>query len=855
MNGFWSPLSMLAFAAADDAATLRAVEYDWPAGPVGWGIVIIGLLTAVTLIVLFYFRDTRLLPRFWTFFLSFLRLATLAGLVVVALNPQERTQKMSYRPSRVAVLVDTSLSMRYPETAPKGTESAGVQVPLASRADAARALLAETKLIDELCQQHEVSIYTFDSTLAGAHHVYSTRDPRALPQQNTPAAGTSGSNSAAPGAPESKSADATKTVGETPVAPLADGSVNWNELVQPRGLETRLGETLLEAMRQLAGRTLAGIVIVTDGDSNAGIDPATAHEVARTSKVRLVTVGVGSTEQPVNLQVATVQAPTDVHIGDPYELSAFVQGQGLAGQAVEVELLAKPDGEEGAEPTPIEKRQVTLREDGIPVELKFEQTPSVAGAVEYFIRARPAAGVRELSADDNERRKTVNVIDRKMKVLVVAGGPMRDYTFVRNMLYRHKAVDVDVWLQTVEAQRAGQVSQESNNLLIAFPATAAELFGYDVVIAFDPDWSRIPEAARKLLVDWVSDHAGGLILVAGDVYTPQLASAAEELASIKELYPVYLSASLLELRFDSESDQAWPVGFTREGQEAGFLQLSDDAAVATREWKEFPGIYRCYPTGGPKAGATVYAHFSDPRSGTEFGQPILLASQFYGSGRTLYLGSAEIWRLRAMGEEYYDRFWTKAIREIGQGRLRRGTARGTLLLERNQYVLGQTVHVRAHLLNPQMEPLTEEEVGFDVFDPSGRPLSAVALMQRDKERPGQYAGNFRAGVPGTYRVVVHPDRDGKEQLTAKIDVVLPNLEADDPRQNARLLTDLARDTGGQYLRLEEAAEKIPALLPNSGEEFLLEERLRTLWDRQWLMFLLVGLLSIEWLTRKLLKLA
>jgi hypothetical protein len=45
------------------------------------------------------------------------------------------------------------------------------------------------------------------------------------------------------------------------------------------------------------------------------------------------------------------------------------------------------------------------------------------------------------------------------------------------------------------------------------------------------------------------------------------------------------------------------------------------------------------------------------------------------------------------------------------------------------------------------------------------------------------------------------------------------------------------------------------LLPNRGEEFLIDERLRTLWDRTWLLYLLVGLLSAEWLTRKLLKLA
>jgi hypothetical protein len=85
--------------------------------------------------------------------------------------------------------------------------------------------------------------------------------------------------------------------------------------------------------------------------------------------------------------------------------------------------------------------------------------------------------------------------------------------------------------------------------------------------------------------------------------------------------------------------------------------------------------------------------------------------------------------------------------------------------------------------------------------------------------------------------------------------VLPNLEFDSPRQNAKLLADLARETGGKYLTLENAATELPALLPDRGERFAVDEQLRALWDRQWVLYLLVGLLGVEWLTRKLLRLA
>jgi hypothetical protein len=89
----------------------------------------------------------------------------------------------------------------------------------------------------------------------------------------------------------------------------------------------------------------------------------------------------------------------------------------------------------------------------------------------------------------------------------------------------------------------------------------------------------------------------------------------------------------------------------------------------------------------------------------------------------------------------------------------------------------------------------------------------------------------------------------------KIDVTLPNLETDNARQNAQLLRQMADDTGGGYYSIAEAITEAAKKLPDQGEEFQIDQQLKTLWDREWLMYLLAALLSIEWLTRKLLKLA
>ncbi len=147
---------------------------------------------------------------------------------------------------------------------------------------------------------------------------------------------------------------------------------------------------MIQAVQQLGGRTLSGIVVISDGDSNAGIEPSTAQDVAKGANARLITIGVGSTEPPVNLQVASIQAPSDVHVGDPYEFSAFIQGYGLVGKTATVELLSRPEGEEKTQPKVIETREVPVREDGAPIEVRFREIPTVAGGVELFVRVAPA---------------------------------------------------------------------------------------------------------------------------------------------------------------------------------------------------------------------------------------------------------------------------------------------------------------------------------------------------------------------------------------------------------------------------------------------------------------------------------
>lgn len=804
---------------AQTASSWTSRELDWPDSVAGGLLLVCGSFAVLAWVIWLYRRDTRELALGWRIWLATLRLTALLGLLIIALNPQDRTQRNAFRPSRAVLLVDTSLSMRHPANAVSSAAATGE-----SRTEAVQTWLKSSGILPKLQRDHEVSIFSFDTALNGPLAVL----PHQPPEEDE---------------------------GATPSTPAAS-TTDWIATLEPQGTETRLGEALGEVIRQAAGRTLSGIVVLTDGGQNAGVDPVTAHDRAIAAKTRLIAIGAGSTEQPLNVQIADIQSPTDVQLGDSFDLTAYVQAQGLAGREVTVELVAAQDGQNES-PVAVSSQNLTLPEDGLASELKFSIQPVGEGGWKYTLRVQPTTAVSEFNQQDNEQTISVRVFDRPTRVLLMAGGPMRDYQFVRNLLYRHKSMEVDVLLQTASVGS----SQESHNLLAQFPTTREQLYEYDVIIAFDPDWRQIPGESIQQLSDWVDQEGGGLVLVAGDVYTVQLASATDQatplqqqLAPLRDLYPVVLNSYLAEMRFESNSSQPWPIEFTQEGQRAEFLQLTDDPLSSLARWKEFAGFYRCYPTSGAKAGANVLARFSDPRSQNEFGFPVLLAEQFFGQGRSLYLGSAEVWRLRAVSDADYDRFWIKTIREVGQGRTKRGTRRGVLLPESRKLLLGQTARLRARLLDAQFQPLAMDEVRLEVIDPAGKPMLPSPRMRKDPSRSGEYVGDFRVSQAGLYRLEL-PIPESNEQIIDELVVTLPKLEDQDVRQNVALLSDLVRDTGGEVLTLETATARLPELLPSRGELFTIDERLQSLWDRGWVMYLLVGLLAVEWLTRKLLKLA
>ncbi|TWU47405.1 hypothetical protein Poly51_52050 [Rubripirellula tenax] len=894
-----------------------------------WALLVAALATALWACIRYYRRDVAELSVPIRAVLVGLRVATVIALVFFFFDLQRRAQRMVTRPSEVAVLVDTSQSMSLPS---------GSAISTQSRSERVEQLLKQTDVLDSLSKEHRVSVYGFgdDSQprLIQSLGIGTDREPENSVEANNTdlskpamvgslliaigavfavlslligAAGRGASvgpwvlSSAVcliPGiitlgttycvrteqtltqlmgidAPTPDDPDDKTDPQPEPDQPIR--VIDWNDAIAASAPQTHIGDAIRGVLADHDPSTLAGIVLVSDGQANGGSDMGTAVASARRSEVAVYPVGLGSSDAPTNIRVVDLDAPRRVYPGDKFAITAVLQASGSKPLEVEVQLLdgldntstengqddsRQADGKIKPPGDVVDSQTVQVNNDGTLTGIRFELEPESVGRRRLAIRV--IAPAEDQNDRDDLRDARYEVVSRKLRVLAIAGGPTREYRFVRNLLYRDKSVEIDAWLQTGQPG----ISQDADRLLTTFPETAEELFEYDAIAMFDPNWNSLSAEDLELLDRWISQQAGGMILVAGPVYHPQWIRRQTDprVARIRGFFPVNLSTQSPLLSGGRQGGEtAWPPKFTPEARRAEFLWIAEAPEDSFDVWDDFDGVYDYVDAKSAKPGAKVYSYFSDPTTEIAGSLPVYQASQFYGAGRIFFQGSGEMWRLRGESDAYFDSFYTKLVRWVSEGRLLRDSNRGILMVDTSRAMVGDTITVRAVLSDEQFEPLDVPEVRAKLLAPSGRIDDLRLNPLKGEPRAGTYGGRFVVREAGSYEIrLTLGDALDEQVVRQSVQVRLPTIELERPKRNDVDLEQFASMTGGVYLPInddvtdESIATALVSNLKPQPQTTILPGTPDIDFNRRRnavLMWLIGTMLTMEWVTRRLHRLA
>jgi uncharacterized membrane protein len=623
--------------------------------------------------------------------------------------------------------------------------------------------------------------------------------------------------------------------------------------------ETDLRQGIKELLNN--SKRMAAIILFSDGQHNGEDDVVqVAQQINKTSKknrIPIFTVGIGDPSRPKDIKVADLFVRDTARPDEPFKIEARLNFDQLNKQSVTVELLEHTvdpqTGEPRNDPTPVEEVDVTVDPDeSNNVRVDFQRTLNVPGKYAYSVRVRPIDGEIDTKNNVFDPPQVMQVIDEKVKVLLIAGAPTWEYRMVQRLLQRDQAISLSCWLQTMDIDRA----QEGNEPIDVLPQTIEELGQYNVVMLFDPDPREFTEEWIETLKTFAKRKAGGVLYMAGPKFTSTFITL-NRLNGIREILPV---------QFDDtdtiETDQALAL---MTNATAGKMMVIDhnlshpvlsfhkDKTENRARWAEMPSIYWSFPTLKAKPATQVLMERHDLVN-QEGNQPLIVSGR-YGAGNVLYFGFNGTWRWRRVGvqAQYFDRFWIQVVRFLVETRSLQGSRRGVMDLDRSEYELGDAVTITARFLDEQFGPLALASVPAVITSENGDSREVEFKLVPGQE--GLYEVRTVANATGAFQVFVNlPGADPDSVDKAGFQVVPPIAESRAKWLNEALLRDIAEASGGAYISIDELstiAERIP-VRPQTIET---KTPPTPLWDLNPLLrYLTFGiplvLLTFEWALRK-----
>jgi uncharacterized membrane protein len=738
--------------------------------------------------------------------LAAVRMALLLIVLILLNRPVLVLEQDRKEPSVVAVLVDDTLSMSVPDVA-----AAKRGQPPMTRLAAAQDLLAGdgAQLMRELSKVHDLKIYRLG--------------PDAQPLVTV-------------SAPEDVDAAAQRI---------------WSMQATEDG--TQVVQSLSTVLQDLQGQRLAGVVLLTDGkDVPMRERPELINELRSKFTVPVYSVPLGQDALPRTVEVMKPDYEPSAFLDDYTVVKFAVRGTGFEpNHKLTVTLKTKSDGkpvldEKG---NPVTAEVVLADERPVQVELSFMPAlalrmdphrlpatlPPEDRSLDLIVEADKQPG--QINPADNIRDVSIQVLDTQISVLFVDGYPRWEYRYIKNTLVRDKTMKVNCLLTSADPSFVQEAS-DGVTPLMAFPATLEELLPFDVILFGDVDQHEFTDAQLQLINDFVSKRGGGFGMIAGPRYSPQ----SYKNTPIQPLLPVDISRTDVDDNEVPITEGFRPV-LTAEGLSSSIFRFYADRDENRRYVQDLspPLFWYCHGVTARPQATVLEEHPVDLAPGSPRKAPLLAVSQF-GAGRTLFSAVDDSWRWRFYTGEYiFDSYWVQQVRYLARNR-KLDERNVTFEMTQSEYQLGQQAGIDLNILNPRLAEEAPPQLPVDVLDASGRPVRRV--MMNRLENSTKYTATWTADSLGRFVARLPPLGDG-QAMDRPFSVKSPQLELESPRLDRSLLASL-----GQLVELPSARTELPNLIHSAARTIPIQFS-RPVWEAPLALILFAGLITAEWVLRKL----
>jgi uncharacterized membrane protein len=572
-------------------------------------------------------------------------------------------------------------------------------------------------------------------------------------------------------------------------------------------------------------------VLITDGVDNASKQWSESLSKLEARHIPFYTVGVGTENIVRDAEITKVSAPRESLKESTAVVDISYRSHGFSGR--KATLYVRENN------VLLKSEEVTLPPDGEIAEKSLDLPVKNEGSrvFSFSLQAQD-----DRIPENNSLDALVEIKNDHPQILYIEGEPRWEFKFLRRAVQDDPNIRLVTLLRSSQNKFYRQGIDKEEMLAEGFPKEREELYQYKGLIFGSIESTFFSQDQLKNVVDFVSNRGGGFLMMGG---RNSFAGGRYQNSPIADILPVQMAPEA-----STPIIGRLKLAITDYGRTHPLMKLSPGADKNVKEWSDLPPLNDFNKTLDAKVGGIVLARGQTDTRGSS--DPILLAYQRYGRGRTMALTSGSTWRWQMEmdhEDQTYELFWKQVLRWLVN------TSPDPVMIssDKDTYLPGEPVRIYAEISNKKFERMNNAKVIAKVTNPDG--ITETIPLDWNGSQDGSYHTELNAGGPGIYRVEVEAAQ-GNENLgtnRAAFQVQDRPVEFYNASLDTRLLQGIASSTDGHYYPLSRLGDVPDDAVYVEGQTSFVEQK--ELWDVPVLFMLLCLSLAGEWFWRKKLGLA
>ncbi len=617
------------------------------------------------------------------------------------------------------------------------------------------------------------------------------------------------------------------------VRPLVAGEVRSDCDRMAVDRESLLAESIRKTVLGVTSKSRdAALLVLSDGRASDGDALRAAARLAKARGVGIFTVCLGGPTKRRDVQLVAVPRQEFFLAGEPGQILVRIR---QAGYDEATTTLRVTGGEK-------EFKHDVRFEGKSSVTVEVPVTQAKSGLYAYTVRIDPIDGEQETS--NNEQAVFCNVIDQRIRVLLLEGQPYWDTKFLAQSLRKDERLELTQITRLSPGKQETILTRTGGGGGARLPSTAEEFAAYDVVILGRGMECLLDAERVSLLCDFVSRGGGHVIFARGRSYDPRTPAGRRMGRDLAVLEPVIWAPGMaknLTLSLTATGRGSPCFSFAHLAMDSG------DAISRLPGFRVMPLIEREKSAARVLARATTTALARASDGGV--GDPAVVTMD-YGRGRIVAILGEGLWQWSFLSPKdkqfdgIYDAFWSNLVRWLATSSAFGPGADVSMKLSRSAVKLGTAVTVEIASRGTSKETAAPK---LTVTDSAGETTPLPLVRARGEHR---MQASFTPAAAGTYTLALaapgrKPDRIERRFSVYDLDTERLNTSAD-----PEAMAMISRESGGEVLgpgdapRFRDMLSKRRAAIEAPRQPYYI-------WDKALVLIIMLGWIGAEWFFRRL----